>query len=272
MRLYFALSTDPRANTPLITTGVRLALVSYFYYDKGSKLKYIRDHGLLNDETFWDSGAFSAFSLKKPINLYTYCRFIRDHELKIYASLDVIGSPEKSHDNYEYMKREFNLNPIPCFHIGEEYKHLDRILDVPYIALGGMVMASDIESWLDKVMNYIYTRQPGIKIHGFGMTDANLILKYPWYSVDSSSWTGCVRFARFSLWKEHTHTFFTITAREFYAMHNIIYNDGDPIVGDIRSFIIIEQIKQFQLMEKYLLNKKIDKDYNYITSQTTLDL
>jgi hypothetical protein len=44
--------------------------------------------------------------------------------------------------------------------------------------------------WLDEVFAHYLTfaGAPIIKVHGFGMTTFELMARYPWYSVDSSSW------------------------------------------------------------------------------------
>lgn len=268
MKLYFALSTDTKGNRPLVDSDIHYTLASFFYFGKGASLKIVREMGLINDDTLWDSGAFSAYNSKKPINLNTYIKFIKDNDLKIYASLDDISSPDKSIENFEIMKRA-GLSPIPCFHIGEDIKYLDHMIDEPYIALGGMVMAGNLEDWLDRVFNYIYKIRPDMKIHGFGLTDPNLILRYPWYSVDSSSWVGCVRFARYSRWTPGPNKFFSIGATEFFKSVGIDYSDG-PIIGLPRRIMITSQIHEFKDMEEYLLHKKSTKDYSYITSQQTL--
>ena len=46
-------------------------------------------------------------------------------------------------------------------------------------------------------LNYICNNKTGIpthKVHGFGITSLQLILRFPWYSVDSTSWVLTSRF------------------------------------------------------------------------------
>ena len=44
--------------------------------------------------------------------------------------------------------------------------------------------------WLDDVWDKLTNEDgsPKIRVHGFGMTAVALIFRYPWYSVDSTSW------------------------------------------------------------------------------------
>lgn len=156
-----------------------------------------------------DSGAFSAWASGKEIDLDHYCAFIRAHAeyLDYYVCLDVIPgafgrtpSPEevevsaqKSWDNLIYMQRE-GLDPVPVFHMGEQFKWLRRMVDhgCPYI---GISPANDRTTsakrvWLDRVFNEITDAdgKPFVKTHAFGVTAIDLLTRYPWYSADSTTW------------------------------------------------------------------------------------
>ena len=158
---------------------------------------------------FLDSGAFSAWSRKKEIDLDEYCQYIKNNIefLEVYASLDVIpGTPGRvastkdreqaaaqSWENYLYMVNE-GLDPLPVYHYGEDKKWLHQMLDYGchYIGIGGLVgITSDKRRlWLDRVFSDITDSDgiPKVKTHGFGMTALPLIFRYPWYSVDSLAW------------------------------------------------------------------------------------
>lgn len=138
---------------------------------------------------FLDSGAFSAKSQGVKIDIYKYIEFIKKYKkhIEVYANLDVIGDAEASLDNQKIMEAA-GLSPLPCFHYGEPFKYLKYyIKNYNYIALGGMVGASsEISNWLDLLFSdYI---PMNTKVHGFGMTNLKLMLRFPWFSVDSSSW------------------------------------------------------------------------------------
>ena len=147
-------------------------------------------------DIFLDSGAFSAFTQNIQIDIDEYINFIKEHQsnLEVYANLDVIGSPKGTWMNQKIMERA-GLNPLPCFHYGEDIKWLNRYLKsgYEYIALGGMVPIStrDLIKWLDILFSDYLTDSNGypiIKVHGFGLTSLTLMLRYPWFSVDSTSW------------------------------------------------------------------------------------
>jgi len=144
---------------------------------------------------FLDSGAFSAFTQGVEIDIQEYIDFIKEHDkyLEVYANLDVIGSAKKTWENQKIMEAA-GLNPLPCFHYGEPVRYLNRYIDnYEYVALGGMVPIStnDLQQWLDDLfLNYFCDKKglPKVKAHGFGLTSHKLMWRYPWYSVDSTSW------------------------------------------------------------------------------------
>jgi hypothetical protein len=147
-------------------------------------------------ELFLDSGAYSAWSQGKHIDIQEYIQFIKDHKevIDVYANLDVIGDPAATWNNQMIMEKA-GLSPLPVYHHGEDEKWLKRILarGYNYISLGGMVPIStqDLVHWLDNLFKTYLTDEEGmpiVKVHGFGLTSLRLMLRYPWYSVDSTSW------------------------------------------------------------------------------------
>lgn len=142
---------------------------------------------------FLDSGAFSAWTKKTEINLDEYMQFIKDHKkaLTVYANLDVIGDPEGTWVNQKIME-DNGLKPIPIFHMGSSDKYLKKCMDYEYFALGAMAKQSSSNrvDFLDDVFKKIGDKDgiPTRKLHGLGMTSFDLMKRYPFYSVDSTSW------------------------------------------------------------------------------------
>lgn len=142
---------------------------------------------------FLDSGAFSAWSKKRKINLDRYIQYILDNkrEIDYYANLDVIYNSEESQENLDVMEA-VDLHPIPVYHYKEDFNIFKEFCEkYEYIALGGMVPISTprLIPFLDEVFEYICDEDGTTKkkIHGFGMTTLELMKRYPWYSVDSIS-------------------------------------------------------------------------------------
>ncbi len=115
----------------------------------------------------------------------------------IYCNLDVIGDWKATWENQKIME-ENGLNPIPVHHIEDPIKCLDWCLEYEYFALGGMAHAPNKQRILffDKCWDIICDEEgfPQSKVHGFGMASPSLIYKYPWFSIDSSSWVAYGRY------------------------------------------------------------------------------
>jgi hypothetical protein len=143
-----------------------------------------------------DSGAFSAWSKNKKINIDEYISFIKERSSLIdhYVNLDVIGDPEATLSNQKYMESK-GLSPIPVFHRKENFSYLQYYIDnYEYVGLGGLAVGlgnSEIQLYLDQCFDLICDtkdRLPKVKAHGFGITGTDAMFRYPWFSVDSSSW------------------------------------------------------------------------------------
>ena len=154
-------------------------------------------------DLFLDSGAFSAWTQGIEVDIQEYIKFIKEHEdiLEVYANLDVIGlggklpnklTAEMTLKNQKIME-EAGLNPLPCFHFGEPFEYLKYYVDnYDYMAFGvAGVKGSSLVPWLDTCFSdYVCDEKgyPKIKVHGFAVTSLPLMWRYPWYSVDSTSW------------------------------------------------------------------------------------
>lgn len=197
------LADDQRGSLDLVGHWSRL---SSFYELSHSKAAKKKTKKVLKDmkktkkqkpvDLFIDSGAFSAFTQNTEINIDEYIAFIKKHQdvISVYANLDdIVGGAEPTLANQRYMESK-GLNPLPCFHYNEPWEYLEQYIEeYEYISLGGMVPISTgkLREWLDQVFGeYICDNEgmPKVKVHGFGMTSLKLMLRYPWYSVDSTSW------------------------------------------------------------------------------------
>jgi len=142
-----------------------------------------------------DSGAYSAWRANKTIDIDVYIQFVKDnkHLINHYVNLDVIGDGKASYENFRYMKSE-GMNPIPVYHAGTPLKYLEKYIDQSdYVAIGALTNMSTpkrIENldmlWSDYLTDS--TDMPIRKFHGMGFTTGQLMTRYPWFSVDSSTW------------------------------------------------------------------------------------
>ena len=158
---------------------------------------------------FLDSGAFSAFSKGANIVIDEYADFInRNQDIVAFsANLDDLARDKEqaAKNSAANLKTLESLVPkgmyvVPVFHCRENTKWLKALVDkYEFIALGGMVPESSafLRVWLDELWGDLLTKpngEPRLKVHGFGLTAFDLMMRYPWFSVDSTSWVLTGRF------------------------------------------------------------------------------
>lgn len=131
----------------------------------------------------------------------SYAEFIKknEHLIDTYVNIDVIFNNELSWKVQKYLEDQHGLHPLPVLHSsrsGDMMKWLKIYLDnYEYIGMEGLGQQSTKAQWMnnlgDPVFSKICTKPsylPTHKIHGFAMTSPDLLARYPWYSVDSTSW------------------------------------------------------------------------------------
>lgn len=213
--LYFA---GAEAFTDLCLEEANNILVSYYYVSKKfAKIEQSLKNYKGKKRIIVDSGAFTAWTRGKVINVDEYLSFLNTYWESIYlcgqidaipgdkargATMEqVLESAENTWENYLYMRSRMK-NPsalLYTFHVGEPLHFLERALEwkdkngksIPYIALGGMVgKPKEIKKkFLDSCFELIRkSSNPEVKVHAFGMTDFELLAQYPITSADSTSW------------------------------------------------------------------------------------
>lgn len=173
-------------------------LESYHYVHRQKYVDQMRRDGV---KVFLDSGAFSAFTKGIKVDIKAYCRYIQENADIIEcidgntcaSVLDAIGDAQGTYNNQVAMEK-LGVRPLPCYHYGEDTRYLDwYVKNYDHITIGGMVPIStpQLLLWLDRIWEKHLTDgagRPLLKVHAFGVTSGTLMKRYPWYSVDSSSW------------------------------------------------------------------------------------
>jgi hypothetical protein len=176
----------------LYATGMKHVLESYHYVKNETYLRHVRHDGV---KFFLDSGAFSAFTQGVTIDLNKFCDYCHRNAdvIHMVSVLDSIGDCDGTWRNQVRMEEQ-GVKPLPCYHYGEPTEALEWYVSrYDYITIGGMVPVpnNQLEVWLDRVWEEHLTDaegKPRCKVHGFGLTSPHLMNKYPWTSVDSSTW------------------------------------------------------------------------------------
>lgn len=138
-----------------------------------------------------DSGAFTAHSLGKSVDLVAYIEtakqlIAKTPKLVEVAALDVIGDWRAGLKNCEAMWRE-GVPALPCYHYGEPRHVLEHIAkEYPKIAVGGVAgdNAARKRKWAKACISHVWPKP----VHGFGFASHQSMLTVPFHSADSSSW------------------------------------------------------------------------------------
>lgn len=171
---------------------VQHVLDSYHYIGNERMVNRIRSTGR---KIFLDSGAFSAYTQGVNVDLRQYCDYVKRNAdiFEVVSVLDAIGDADQTYRNLAQME-EYGIQALPCYHYGEPEEVLEYYAShYDYITIGGMVPIStpQLLIWLDRIWGKYLTNPDGrakLKVHGFGLTSVPLMARYPWFSVDSSSW------------------------------------------------------------------------------------
>lgn len=156
-----------------------------------------------------DSAAFQAWRLGKVIDIDQYSDYLirNKNNYSIAINLDKIpgsfgkvpsaseveDSATKSWENLKYLE-SLGHSPMPVFHQGEDFHWLETIMangyDYVCISPDNGKGTKQKQDWLDIVFTMLTTKEgrPVVKTHGLGVTSVDLMLRYPWYSVDSATW------------------------------------------------------------------------------------
>lgn len=224
MRVYLGVPTrqpnrqDLNAMVETRCTRPLRLLFSYHYFkdDDLGELVGLFD-GVTEVDVFADSGAYSAWSCGKTIDVDEYIAWVNrwKHLLTVASAPDVIGDAEASTRATERMRTEVDGIPVlPVFHVGEDWGVLEHWRDrADYVALGGMVPYARDRKVLPVWLAKCFEVAPKTAFHGFGMTAWKLLRRFPWYSVDSSSWTSGFRYANPALFDSARGRFVAVDMR-----------------------------------------------------------
>lgn len=139
------------------------------------------------DWTYYDSQEARKF-------MDDYIQYVHKHnpQLYDYANLDVIFNPERTWDHQKYIESH-GLKPMPVYHFGEDIKWLKKYMDnYEYIGIGGLGQDITKTKFIlehgDPAFKMMEESSQNIKTHGFAVTSLDLMLRYNWYSCDSTTW------------------------------------------------------------------------------------
>jgi len=191
MQAFYAVGSSTAALRHL---SGRSALCSFAYFDRTWNLDVAERLRARCTAMFLDSGAFTAWSKGKPIDLGEYVAFVAEHanNWDLFAALDDIEDPRASLANWHAMRAklpELTARIVPVFHEGEPIEVLDEYLghDAPAVGLGRTEGRRSKQKTLE-FYDACFNRHPKARFHAFGCGERLLLEPYPFHSFDCSTW------------------------------------------------------------------------------------
>lgn len=185
-------------------------LVSYYEFKGPNGVKHFQNlykklHAVNpNVQILLDSGAFSAWRLGTSIDPVGYYNFLDQTKDLLYAYvqldykanhlIDESTAKQKTKDNVVEMYDK-GFKPVPVYHMTmKDEAYLEYLCqNFDYIMFGALAGASNKkESFAHLEKSLLITEQYGTRVHALGLTDFKLLQKYPFFSVDSSTWLSAV--------------------------------------------------------------------------------
>lgn len=123
------------------------------------------------------------------------------HLWDFYVTFDYVRTPSVVWDMQQYLEGR-GLRPMPIYHGAGDIAGLERFIDAghKYIGISGQEErknAKRLMFYYDAVFNLAAKR--GVYFHGFGVTSPSQLFRYPWYSVDSSTWARWAGYGKIAL-------------------------------------------------------------------------
>jgi hypothetical protein len=141
-----------------------------------------------------DSGAYTAWTQGKTVDLAALLREAAAPMWDEAVALDVIGDGRASRDNAFAMKAA-GSKAFPVFHYGDDFGILaEYCAAFPKVGISCRFGEAEKDSvrWLDACFAKAYPHN----FHSFGWVKADVLRRYPFASADASSWNAAGMYGR----------------------------------------------------------------------------
>jgi hypothetical protein len=178
-----------------------------------------------------DSGAFTAYTVGKPIALDEYTRFVKLVEPLTYGciQLDVVRNAAATLDNLRRMV-DAGTRPMPVLTSDMDEAEFSRLVDVnPKVCIAGGV--SEDPTFYSARIERCWRAAAGMcAIHGLGYTRGVAPLRDRVASIDSSTWGVGSRYGMLAVFRRHEGCVQTAFRAKVYARR---WSDVAPDVRDL---------------------------------------
>jgi hypothetical protein len=185
MKMFFACG---RGDLKMLEESQADCVLESFFYKKGeAPPKWPAYY-------FLDSGGFTARQQNAFVDVEKYAQYINIHDIKYCFNLDTNNVPETL-ANQRYLEASVSAVVIPIYHysdyMSKKYRGIltEMVEKSELIGLGGVANSGVGKPNIRKMYDYVFNKtQDKVKVHGLGITAQDILMEYPLYSVDSSTW------------------------------------------------------------------------------------
>lgn len=201
MKMYFAGAETPDFAGLLRQHGVESCLQSAFY------LKYKTQPNDLKFQNYLlDSGGYTARKKGVTIPVRQYVDFINRFNVPVAFNLDTADVAETL-ENQRVLDENTSCQILPVYHYSDwaDPKHRGLLetyaARYSWIGLGGTAEGRTGRTGRTEKMKFLdwvfKTTRGKVKFHGLAVTSPRLMLEYPFYSVDSTTWLSSGKFGTY---------------------------------------------------------------------------
>lgn len=171
-----------------------------------------------------DSGGYTIRQKGGELRVEEYAEYIREHRVKLAFNLDT-NDVQETLEHQEFLDKNTPAYIIPIYHFSDFYERnglLEKyVKKYDFIAIGG-VAGNSLNINDERVFyNSVFrVTKDKVKVHGLGITKEAHLKRYPFYSVDSTSWLG---FARYGNSKIASKEMSRYRAKERHYLENASY-------------------------------------------------
>lgn len=199
-----------------------------------------------------DSGGFTLRKNAEPCDVGRYLSYLNEFDVETAFNMDTLCWRE-SQENQALLERETRTRILPVFHYSDwvesrEVGLMELADRYPYFAIAALGAPGSVERvrFYDDVFARIGTRN---RIHGLGATAIDHMLRYPFYSVDSTTW---INARRFGVWIE-----FKAGRIVKHQSARVMASLATPKITDVNALnyecdrFITQAVKAYQQFEDY---------------------
>jgi hypothetical protein len=145
-----------------------------------------------------DSGAFTAHTQNRPIDVQDYIAFCLDTKPLWWrqVALDVVGDTQRSDDNLQAML-DAGLKPMPVLTVDANVAEAQRLAQVSGALCVAGGVTHPMEHYAPRLAQIRKAVGPDVWLHGLGFGRGMQVASTRVDSVDASSWMAAQRWGRF---------------------------------------------------------------------------